>query len=519
MARELDDIHIVLGKKHYRSSVSTLSQSRWNSTVEQLIDSFGESPLRSIRFLENLSNLSKEDVQWSVARDAIIHARQNRSNGSNEALPYAPKDVERAAQSLGHPIKTRCNRKRDADVAPAPPPKRHCPGEKHSDVPSVLRGFGFDPDRIPALAAFLEAPLVKDSSAVEPTLDTERPQVSPWQHWNREHTFTDVCKSILADVMDPGKGQVWCADQELKPSDADIQQEKSSIMTSIMMPDTSADSCPRSYIMNAPAQRLESDRALPQTLGKRTMLEVQEASANVTPRGIFVDLHHDTTYGMETLWGGPKLWLFYPPSPSNLTALAAASGQRNRLQSCCCHHDAAAAQRRRRLSGGFAILQRAGETLLLPPYWPHATFALGDSILAGHEVSFAEELPKELRHVGLDVTRAAAEAGSERDARAQVKKHVEGLVKRVEKALANCGEKSTRYAIYRAWVAQKEALVPLLDKHDKANKAAKAWMEALKAEGREAVRLVECPFCDEEDLDLVAHIDAAHVKGKRRRQQ
>lgn len=217
----------------------------------------------------------------------------------------------------------------------------------------------------------------------------------------------------------------------------------------------------------------------------------------------------DATYGMEKLWGGPKLWLFYPPRAPNLAALAATFGQQERLQRC---HAV------RSLSGGFAILQREGETVLLPPYWPHATFALGASVLAGREAAFADELPKELANVGLDMRAAELEAERPRVAAAWVKEHVKGLVKRVQDALLGCKDESTCNAICRMWTAQKKELLPLLERCGATRKAANAWMAVLGSGwGHEAVRLVECPLCDHEDLDLAAHITATHMAGKGRR--
>lgn len=44
------------------------------------------------------------------------------------------------------------------------------------------------------------------------------------------------------------------------------------------------------------------------------------------------------------------------------------------------------------------------ETLVLPLYWPHAALGLG-----GSKAAFAEELPKDLESVGLDVRAAQRE--------------------------------------------------------------------------------------------------------------
>ncbi|KAL1615732.1 hypothetical protein SLS54_008862 [Diplodia seriata] len=447
-----------------------------------LIDDFNEAVFLSVKFLSYLRELSRTELEWPVVLDAIVRvskARQNREKsfrGSSATRSYTPQDVIQAAENLCHPIKPSSNRKHYSNPAPTPS-KRRFPNDKYDPVQSVLHSSEIDTDRVPSLAAFLEVPLIQGSAGESHLIpDSERPQVSPWQHWDQQLTFDTVFELVHADMLAASQISVWQGGRQMTPSAMDdAYMEAVRILRSISTPDTSALSSSSSYIMNTPADKLARHRTIPAQLAERTMLHQERSSANITPRGSFVDLHHDTMYGMETLWGGPKLWLFYPPSAAKLAALAATFGQQDRLQ-----HE--------------------GETLLLPLYWPHATLALGGGVLAGSEAAFAEELPKELEHVGLDVRAARREERCPKAADARVKQHVKGLFGRLRGALLRCEDEGTRAAIFRTWAAQKEELLPLLVRYDTANKAAGAWMDVLRASGR--------------GLDLVAHMATSHMKGR-----
>lgn len=162
---------------------------------------------------------------------------------------------------------------------------------------SVLQSFEVDTERVPSTATFLQVPLIQDG-AVEPylTLDTERPKLSPWQHWDKQLTFDDVYDLVHADMLAATQVSVWQAGGQMDPSaTADVHMEAARILRSVSVPDTSAASSSSfSYIMNTPAGQLARHRTMPAPLAARTMLYQQPASANITPCSIFVDLHHGT---------------------------------------------------------------------------------------------------------------------------------------------------------------------------------------------------------------------------------
>lgn len=213
---------------------------------------------------------------------------------------------------------------------------------------------------------------------------------------------------------------------------------------------------------------------------------------------------------METLWGGPKLWIIYPPTHANITALTEVYGQTDRLVYC---------HSQQMLEGGRVILQRDGETILLPPYWPHATLPLGGGILSGRQMSFAENIPKELELLDVDIQTVKRETTNGRQA---IKQLLSGMLKRLKRAMCeryngaaadDDDAAAIRAAICRAWSARRHSLRERLEEYNMVRTATTTWRTVLnEGLGREDVRLVACPLCGHEDLDLVAHLDVQHIK-------
>jgi hypothetical protein len=108
-------------------------------------------------------------------------------------------------------------------------------------------------------------------------------------------------------------------------------------------------------------------------VGDDHVIEVHDATTNVTPRGTATEIHHDSDPHISTACGEPgtsyaqpmKLWLLWPASESRGLAT--------------CYSDTAAALRHLGPCG--YLIQHAGESLLLPANVPHAALSLSPHYL------------------------------------------------------------------------------------------------------------------------------------------
>jgi hypothetical protein len=104
-------------------------------------------------------------------------------------------------------------------------------------------------------------------------------------------------------------------------------------------------------------------------------VEVHDATANITPRGTATEIHHDSDPHISTTCGPSEA---KPGEPMKLWLLWKASDNR-RLSMC--YSDTTAALDRMGPCG--YLIQRAGESLMLPANVPHAALSLTSHMLYG----------------------------------------------------------------------------------------------------------------------------------------
>ncbi|KAF2868480.1 hypothetical protein BDV95DRAFT_609958 [Massariosphaeria phaeospora] len=107
-----------------------------------------------------------------------------------------------------------------------------------------------------------------------------------------------------------------------------------------------------------------------------------ESSANYTPESIcYAPPQDNGTRGNAHHALGPKLWVFYPPTPTNITRLIHLHTSNTKY-----------ALLEPSLSPGLYALLESSQTIQIPPGWLHATYALASSIVNGTNWWSAEGL-------------------------------------------------------------------------------------------------------------------------------
>ncbi|KAL4935580.1 hypothetical protein BDV06DRAFT_228695 [Aspergillus oleicola] len=105
--------------------------------------------------------------------------------------------------------------------------------------------------------------------------------------------------------------------------------------------------------------------------------------ANLTPKFSFVDLHTDYgADGVTTLIDDcRKIWFLYPPTSSNLAALASVNGQRRKLLHIL-----------HKLEAGIIVETSSSEALWIPAGCIHATFTIEGGFLVGSAFTTSQSI-------------------------------------------------------------------------------------------------------------------------------
>jgi hypothetical protein len=134
--------------------------------------------------------------------------------------------------------------------------------------------------------------------------------------------------------------------------------------------------------------------------GEKGTLEECAVRMTVMPTEGVREMQHCDHYVVSTLITGVQLWVVFPcnDNGSNAETLrqvyeGIASGAEDAHGRW---EDAAKYMWR-----GLVFVQRPGETLILPPLWPHLIFSVKTSVSATYYVAKAVYFPKRLKHLGL----------------------------------------------------------------------------------------------------------------------
>ncbi|OAK98072.1 hypothetical protein IQ06DRAFT_295437 [Phaeosphaeriaceae sp. SRC1lsM3a] len=123
-------------------------------------------------------------------------------------------------------------------------------------------------------------------------------------------------------------------------------------------------------------------------------LGTTDIQVTLAPYAEVFDLEYFAYTRVIPLLLGTQVAIAFPPLPANLTALRDAYDNKPSIPSVFTHTSPS-------LSHGIALVQKAGETLILPPFWSHIIICTRTCVSAAYSVASAFGLPDRLRHIDL----------------------------------------------------------------------------------------------------------------------
>jgi hypothetical protein len=158
------------------------------------------------------------------------------------------------------------------------------------------------------------------------------------------------------------------------------------------------------------------------------------------------------------------------------------------------------------LSGGIFIVQKAGQTLLLPPYVPHATFATGGSIMCGYEFEAIEFFPVMISCLDVEIEYLDNQYQNEIVRRREHGFNLEALLDGLERTLRD-GDDRTKEKVIRAWISNISVVKLAFQKTTGyEDKACAIWKNFLKN-----ATISQCPSCSGNSRPFQAHMMSQHV--------
>lgn len=127
------------------------------------------------------------------------------------------------------------------------------------------------------------------------------------------------------------------------------------------------------------------------------------------PTGDGYDLMHCEAYALNTLVSGTKVFVIFPPTPSNLDTL------REKWEALAKVDDFYSTPFWERMEGGIALIQRAGETLIVPPFCPYISCSLETSVSAEYWIVTAKKIHLRMENTRLTLAQNNCEPAAVRD--------------------------------------------------------------------------------------------------------
>ncbi|KZM18833.1 uncharacterized protein EKO05_0006620 [Ascochyta rabiei] len=113
------------------------------------------------------------------------------------------------------------------------------------------------------------------------------------------------------------------------------------------------------------------------------MLSVSQVTMAITPAGDLQEVEYYDIYTLSTLLTGTKIWFAYPPLPDNLALL------QSEYKTFLTTTGTFAVEHLVNFQHGIAIIQQAGQTLILPPLWMTVCVSTQTSVSSAYHVSTA----------------------------------------------------------------------------------------------------------------------------------
>lgn len=123
------------------------------------------------------------------------------------------------------------------------------------------------------------------------------------------------------------------------------------------------------------------------------MLSSSHVVAAVTPADDVQDVEYYDTYTLSTLLHGSKVWLAYPPLPENLAALE------DHYKLLAADEYALGLNSAQNFQHGIFIVQRAGQGLIIPPFWTATAISTQTSVQATYQATSAIAFVERVKHL------------------------------------------------------------------------------------------------------------------------
>ena len=151
-------------------------------------------------------------------------------------------------------------------------------------------------------------------------------------------------------------------------------------------------------------------------------------------------------------------------------------------------------------------MQKAEQTLILPPYCPHTTFSIGGSILCGYQFDAIEFFPVSISCLHVELEYLDNQYENENDRRREHDSNLKGWLDGLEQTLVN-GDETTKEKVVTAWIANTSTIQGAFRKaRSHEDRACAIWEEFLKT-----TTIGQCPSCPGNSRSFLAHMMSQHV--------
>jgi hypothetical protein len=119
----------------------------------------------------------------------------------------------------------------------------------------------------------------------------------------------------------------------------------------------------------------------------------------ISPKNETTDVNYNDLTYITTLLTGTKVWFTFPPRHSNLLLLREEYTRLRGSATCTIFPHLAP-----KLQHGIAIVQKPGQTLMLPPFWAFVAFCTATCVSASTHMATALKLLDRLEHIELYIS-------------------------------------------------------------------------------------------------------------------
>lgn len=140
------------------------------------------------------------------------------------------------------------------------------------------------------------------------------------------------------------------------------------------------------------------------------LLSMSHVTIAVTAGNNVQDMGFSDDYTLSTLITGSKIWLAFRPTSNNMAVLQAhyntlLNGLKNGTAYSAADHAVAhardyALEHARDYEHGIILIQRPGQTLLLPPFWMATAYSIQPTVTATSNIATATEFEERIKQLG-----------------------------------------------------------------------------------------------------------------------